>query len=306
MSGYCLVFGGEGQLGRDLSRAAHQAGQPVYSVSRRTVDVTDARKVRETIEEIRPAIVINAAAYTRVDDAETETEAARDTNALGPEVLARTCEEFGAALIYVSTDYVFDGTKIGSYSERDPVCPIGAYGMSKAMGEKAVRACVARHMIVRTSWLYGEFGQNFLKTILRLALERDEIRVVNDQHGCPTSTRDLARAIVRVSRRLIEDATVSGTYHFAGDGATTWHGLAERVAQRVHAMTGKATHVRPITTAEYPTKARRPQNSALDCSKFAATFGFKGRRWDLEASEIAEILIRADRIPTGQKATDLG
>jgi dTDP-4-dehydrorhamnose reductase len=233
---------------------------------------------------------VNAAAYTKVDLAETEAEAARQGNEVGPATIGQACAAAGVPLVHISTDYVFDGRKLDAYLEGDPVAPIGAYGRSKAAGERAVRAATARHLIMRTSWIYGEFGHNFLKTMLRLAATREELRVVGDQRGSPTSTRDLADAILRIAPRLAARDEVWGTYHFAGSGVTTWHGFASRIVAAQAPITGAKPRVTAITSAEFPTPARRPANSELDCSLFARTFGFGGRPWTEETDAITALL----------------
>ena len=177
--------------------------------------------------------------------------------------------------------------------EDDPIAPINSYGRSKAAGERAVRGATPRYVILRSSWIYGEFGHNFLKTMLRLAATRDELRVVADQRGCPTSTRDLARAILDIAPRLVAGEGVSGTYHFAGSGVTTWHGFASRIVAAQTPLTGRAPRVTAITTAEFPTPARRPANSGLDCGRFERTFGFRGRPWTEEADAITSALVAA-------------
>ena len=196
-----LVFGGNGQLGRELTRASAARQIPLTALSRAQADISDRTAVHAAFASQRPSLVVNAAAYTKVDLAETEPEAARQGNELGPAIVGDACAAAGVPLVHISTDYVFDGRKLGAYVEGDPIAPIGAYGRSKAAGERAVRQATAQHLIMRTSWVYGEFGQNFLKTMLRLATTRDELRVVDDQRGCPTSTRDLADAILRIAPR---------------------------------------------------------------------------------------------------------
>jgi dTDP-4-dehydrorhamnose reductase len=289
-----LVFG-NGQLGQELTRAGAARRIPLTTLSRTQVDITDGAAVAAAIAQHSPELVVNAAAYTKVDLAETEVEAARQGNEAGPAIIGAACAAVDIPLVHISTDYVFDGRKPDAYVEGDPTTPIGAYGRSKAAGERAVRQAAASHVILRTSWIYGEFGHNFLKTMLRLATSRDELRVVADQRGCPTSTRDLADAILRIAPRLVTRDEVWGTYHFAGSGVTTWHGFASRIVAAQAPITGCKPRVTAITSAEYPTPAQRPANSELDCSLFGRTFGFGGRPWTEETDAITALLAAAFR-----------
>jgi dTDP-4-dehydrorhamnose reductase len=289
-----LLFGAGGQLGRELVRASTAPAAPLVALSRADADTADQAAVRGAIGRHAPSLVVNAAAYTKVDAAENETEAARRGNAHGPAVLAAACAAIDVPLIHISTDYVFDGSKAGPYLEDDPIAPINAYGQTKADGERAVRETARKHVILRTSWVYGEFGQNFLKTMLRLAATRDELRVVADQHGCPTSTADLAAAILSIVPRLAANESVWGTYHYAGSGATTWHGFASRIVAAQAPLTGRTPRVTAITTRDFPTPAKRPANSVLDCGKFARTFGFAGRPWTDETDRITRALVLAE------------
>jgi dTDP-4-dehydrorhamnose reductase len=268
-----LVFGGNGQLGQELARLAGRRKIALTALTHAQTDIGNRAAVAAALNEHRPSLVVNAAAYTKVDHAETDTSAALQANAHGPDVLASGCAEAGVPLLHISTDYVFDGTKAQAYLESDPINPINAYGRSKAVGEAAVRRQQPRHVILRTSWLYGEFGQNFLKTIVRLAQEREELRVVADQRGSPTSTRDLADALLRIAPRLAVGEGVWGTYHFAGSGVTTWHGFASCIVAAPAPLTGRNPRVTAITTAEFPAPARRPANCELDCGRFEQTFG---------------------------------
>ena len=286
-----LVFGGNGQLGRELVRTCAVRGIPLVALSHAEANIADEEAVRTAINLQKPSVIVNAAAYTKVDAAETEAEAARRGNEIGPAVLAMVSAAADLPLIHLSTDYVFDGSKKGPYLEDDPIAPINAYGRTKAAGERAVRATARMHVILRTSWVYGEFGQNFLKTILKLAADRDELRVVSDQYGCPTSTADLAAAILAIAPRLATNGDVWGTYHFAGSGATTWHGFADRIVAAQAPLTGRMPRVTAIPTRDFPTAARRPTNSVLDCNKFAGVFGFGGRPWTEETDRITRDLI---------------
>ena len=264
-----LLFGAGGQLGRELVRSGTARTLPMVALAHGEADIADPEAVGRAISRHRPSLVVNAAAYTKVDAAEVETEAARLGNETGPAVLAAAAAAAaGVPLIHISTDYVFDGSKESAYGEDDPIAPINAYGRSKAAGESAVRGTASKHVILRTSWVYGEFGQNFLKTMLALAATRDELRVVSDQRGCPTSTTDLADAILAIAPRLAANEDVWGTYHYAGSGVTSWHGFASRIVAAQAPLTGREPRVTPILARDYPTAARRPANSVLDCSKF--------------------------------------
>ena len=291
-----LVFG-NGQLGQELTRMGAARRVPLVTLSRAQADITNRAAVADAIGRNSPDLVVNAAAYTKVDLAETEAEAARQGNEVGPAIIAEACAAAGVPLVHISTDYVFDGRKLDAYVEGDPIAPIGAYGRGKAAGERAVRAATAHHVILRTSWIYGEFGHNFLKTMLRLATTREELRVVGDQRGCPTSTRDLADAILRIAPRLAAGDEVWGTYHFAGAGVTTWHGFASRIVAAQAPITGAKPRVTAITSAGFPTPARRPANSELDCRLFERTFGFGGRPWTEETDAIAALLAAMGKTP---------
>ncbi|MBM6592858.1 dTDP-4-dehydrorhamnose reductase [Microvirga pudoricolor] len=286
-----LLFGAGGQLGQELTALAGARGVPLTGLSRHEADLADPAAVTQAIRSSAPRLVVNAGAYTKVDRAESESEEAFRTNATGPAVLARACAVAGIPLVHVSTDYVFDGSKTGPYRESDPIAPIGVYGRSKAAGEAAVRDHWDRHLILRTAWVYGVYGANFLKTMLRLAGERDELRVVADQRGCPTSTADLARAILQVARRIDEGQAAFGTYHVAGQGVTTWHGFASRIIEAQQPFTGRRPAVTAITTRDYPTPAQRPANSELDSSLFAQAFGFTALPWEQATDETVQALL---------------
>ena len=291
-----LVLGAGGQVGRELCRLQWPAGYEIAACEHAGLDIAQGDQVLAAVAGERLDIVINAAAYTAVDRAESEREAAWAVNAAGPANLAAACRDARIPLIHISTDYVFDGKKAGAYAESDAIAPLGVYGRSKASGEAAVRAAAVRHIILRTSWVYGEFGNNFLKTILRLAQDRDELRIVADQRGCPTSTRDIAEAILRIVPKLTDDKNLYGTYHFAGTGATTWHGFASRIIEAQAQITGRSPRVTAITTADYPTAARRPANSVLDCGLFERTFGFRANDWSRETDAITKKLAGLQRM----------
>ena len=240
-----LIFGASGQVGRELVALAAARGLPAAGITRADADIADADAVAALIARHRPRLVVNAAAYTAVDKAESEPDAAARGNVEGPRVLAEAAAAASVPILHLSTDYVFDGSKPGAYTEDDPIAPLGVYGRTKAEGEAAVRGANPRHVILRTAWVYGVHGNNFLKTMMRLAAERDRLRVVADQHGCPTATADIAEAILAVDAALARDASLAGTFHFAGTGSTSWHGFAEAIVAAQAAHTGcRARHYR--------------------------------------------------------------
>jgi dTDP-4-dehydrorhamnose reductase len=291
-----LVFGAGGQLGREV--CGDGSGEfRIRGVTRGDADITDEEAVRGAIDLAAPCLVVNSAAYTRVDHAETEVEKAFRANATGPGVIARACGRAGIPLIHISTDYVFDGDKQTAYTEGDSIAPLGAYGRSKAAGEMAVRDALDRHVILRTSWLYGIHGQNFAKTILRLAAERDELRIIQDQRGCPTGSADVAGAILAIARRLAASAVPWGTYHFAGTGATTWYEFAREIVSVQAEFTHHFPNLVPITTAQFGAPARRPANSELDCARFAATFGFRALAWRERTRQVVTALVGSAPAP---------
>lgn len=288
-----LVFGADGQLGRALAVAASKASLPLVGLTRQEADIAAPAALAAAIERHAPKLLVNAAAYTCVDDAESDPEAAFAANAAGPRMLAELAAEADLPLVHISTDYVFDGGKPTAYVEDDPVSPLGVYGRSKALGEAAVRDVAPRHVVLRTAWLYSGGGRNFLTTMLRLARERPELRVVADQRGSPTAAADLAAAIVAVAPRLLASDAPYGLYHLAGTGEATWHAFAERIVARQSSRTGRKPPVIAIATADYPTPASRPANSVLDCGKFRAAFGFGLPPWqDSVDRTVDEVLLR--------------
>jgi dTDP-4-dehydrorhamnose reductase len=287
-----LVFGANGQVGRELVGRAARRGIKTRTFGHSEVDIADAEAISQAISSSSPSFVVNAAAYTQVDRAETECDAAFRANAMGPGLIAAACEEARIPLIHLSTDYVFDGKKATAYVENDTIGPLGVYGRSKAEGEAAVRRLLEWHVILRTSWVYGIYGVNFLKTILRLACERDELRVVADQRGCPTGTADIADAILAIAPRLAEREPVWGTYHFAGQGVTTWCEFASEIVDARAIVTNRRPSVAPITTAEYPTAAPRPANSELDSSRFASAFNIKAADWRERTRQVTTALLQ--------------
>jgi len=274
-----LVTGANGQVGHALAAMA-SADLEIVALGRARLDVTDADAVRRLVEAHAPDAVVNAAAYTAVDRAEGEPDLAFAVNRDGPAHLAGACAEAGIPLLHVSTDYVFDGAKEGPYTEDDPVAPLGVYGRSKWEGEEAVRERLDRHVILRTAWVFSDHGHNFVKTMLRLAREREVLRVVADQHGGPTAASDIADALVAVARQVVAAPGRWGTYHVAGRPATTWHGFAEAIVEEARRHGPVAVRaVEPIPTAAYPTPARRPAHSVLDTAKITAAFGVEAPDW---------------------------
>ncbi|HEV2335562.1 MAG TPA: dTDP-4-dehydrorhamnose reductase [Stellaceae bacterium] len=285
-----LVLGGDGQVGSELRRRAWPAGYRVTAFDHGDLDITVPGAVAATVARERPDIVVNAAAYTAVDRAESEPEIVWAANCAGPANLAAACHEAAIPLVHISTDYVFDGEKAGPYVEDDPVHPLGVYGKSKEAGDRAVRAALPRHVILRTAWVYSAHRHNFVKTMLRLAEEHPRLRVVADQVGSPTSAADLAAAIGAIVRELEAGTSLWGTYHFAGGGAVSWHGFAEAIFELAAPWRGAPPVVEAITTADYPTAARRPKNSVLDCRRISDAFGIVPRPWrEALAEVIAEL-----------------
>ena len=271
-----LVTGRNGQVGSALAGLLPQAvsGHDVIAVDRAQLDLAHPDQLRRVMQDIRPQLVINAAAYTAVDQAETDVELAMRINGEAPGVLAEEAKRIGAALIHFSTDYVYDGHKEGAWVEDDATGPLSAYGRSKLAGEQAIAAVGVPHIILRTSWVYGLTGKNFLLTMLRLAQTRDEIGIVHDQFGAPTWSRTLAEAtaaIVNKAGAPDQMAPLSGIYHCCAAGHTSWFGFAQTIF--AHPAVTRRPALKAITTADYPTPAARPKNSVMDLRKFEAAFG---------------------------------
>jgi dTDP-4-dehydrorhamnose reductase len=286
-----LVTGGTGQVGRALSLVTWPAGVEIVAPSRNTLDLTDLIAVEAFIIDGGFDAVINPAAYTAVDKAESDWLAAWTVNVLGPAAIAAATRKAGIPLLHVSTDYVFDGLKAGAYHEDDPIHPAGAYGASKAAGELAVRTGNPRHVILRTSWVFSSHGNNFVKTMLRLAADRPLLRVVDDQYGCPTAAGDIAATLATISLRMIGDPNApTGTYHFSNDGPVTWCGFAREIFRQRSSAGLTAPNVEGITTADYPTPAKRPANSVLSTKKLVEDYAIRPRPWTAALAEtLAEI-----------------
>lgn len=270
-----LVLGRSGQVARELARAGAPPGYRLEFAGRDRLDLLTVDP-GPLIERLAPAAVINAAAYTAVDRAEAESEAAFRLNRDAVGEVARACAAAGAHLVHLSTDYVFDGTKAGAYVESDARAPLGVYGRSKAQGEDRVIGSDTRWTILRTSWVYGAYGANFVRTMLRLARERDEIGVVADQHGRPTWSHEVARAALAA---VAAGRVGEGLFHVAGEGDATWADLAEAVMAHAASRGLPSARINRIGTADFPTAARRPENSRLSSEKFARTFGWRPAPW---------------------------
>ncbi|HMF65478.1 MAG TPA: dTDP-4-dehydrorhamnose reductase [Edaphobacter sp.] len=301
VSGRILLTGATGQVGGELLRVLGPLGE-VVAPARSTMDLADAASVRATIRAVQPRWIVNPGAYTAVDKAESEPELAYAVNAEAVRTMGEEARAIGAAVIHFSTDYVFDGSGSVPYVETDATGPVSVYGASKLAGEEALAASGAGHMIFRTSWVYGGRGKNFLLTILKLAREREQLRVVGDQHGAPTWSRDLAEMTAQVigrceiaaaGRDVAEIlAEASGVYHATGRGETTWHGFAADAVrlQRQREPGVRFAEIESITTAEYPTPAKRPVNSRLNCDKLAQRFGWTMMDWRESLREVLEEL----------------
>jgi dTDP-4-dehydrorhamnose reductase len=287
--GPILVTGGSGQVGGALLQLA-PSDIEIVAPARSELDLTNPAALAAIVGSRSWKAVVNCAAYTAVDKAESDVVAAWQVNALAPAALAAATSAAGIPLIHISTDYVFDGSKAGPYREDDPVAPIGVYGASKLGGEVAVRTANPAHVILRTAWVVSATGHNFVKTMLRLGAERPQLRVVADQQGCPTSADDIARAILTILDRIGQGTY--GTYHFVNGGAATWHGLAEAVFERAASHGRPAPAVEAIATSDYPTPAARPANSRLATDKITRDFGIVPRDWKDAVDEIVDTLVK--------------
>jgi len=279
-----LLTGKTGQVGFELQRSLAPLGE-VIALDAEDLDLASPDAIRKKVREIKPQIIVNAAAYTAVDHAESEPDLAMKVNGVAPGVLAEEAKRLDALLVHYSTDYVFDGTKSGPYTETDAPNPLSVYGRSKLAGDQAIQATGVPHYIFRTSWVYAARGQNFVQTMLRLGRERSELRIVDDQIGAPTWARFIAEATAQVLRQLGDGHKAigdrAGIYNLTATGAVSWYGFASAIFAEAKAQLGTTTpKLIPITTAEYPLAARRPANSCLDNSKLTRTFGLTPPSWN--------------------------
>jgi dTDP-4-dehydrorhamnose reductase len=288
-----LITGKNGQVGTELSRLYHSR-QDVVLTGRDECDLANEQSIRDTVQRVKPTVILNAGAYTAVDQAEKEPGLCFAINAHAPRVLAQEAAHLDALLIHYSTDYVFNGEKAEPYLETDPISPVNVYGESKAAGEAAIAEVAPRFLVLRTSWVYSPHGKNFFRTMLRLGAERPELRVVDDQLGAPTS----AVAISSATARLVEPSLsgAEGIYHMTAAGSTSWCGFARTIFQA--GVLSTQPHVQPIPSSDYPTPARRPANSVLSNDKFAHAFGFRLPTWQQQLNEV----LAGMRVETAMRA----
>ena len=313
-----LLTGINGQVGHALQqKLAQQADIILFGLGRAQLDLTNVDQIRRVVSEIKPDLIINPAAYTAVDKAESEPELAFAINATAARALAEEASKLNALLVHYSTDYVFDGNKSGAYNETDATNPLGVYGQSKLAGEQAIIAVSAAHLIFRTSWVYGTYGKNFFNTILRLAAERDNLQIVADQFGAPTSSKSIADATMAVLNNWDDkQADVNGIYHMVNAGRTSWHGFATEIVTQYSQLTQgdgltvfnagfgssqklkvNSDNINPISTAQYPTPAARPINSSLDCAKLQAMFNTQLPAWQLALADVLASLDKPQCLP---------
>jgi dTDP-4-dehydrorhamnose reductase len=292
-----LIFGSAGQLGVELQKRFAGAGS-ITAVDLPTVDITDAEQLRAFIRETNPGIILNAAAYTAVDRAQSEPELAHAVNAEAPRIMAEESLRSKVLFVHYSTDYVFDGSKPGPWIETDTPNPLSVYGASKLAGEQAVESVGGNYLIFRTSWVYGSHGKNFLLTMLRLGRERDQLSIVDDQIGAPTTSSELAAVTYFIVSGILggrygDSASWAGLYHMTCSGSTSWFGFAQAIFARASRLLGaKAPSLTPISTSAYPTPAKRPHNSVLSNEKLKARFGVTLASWESALDDVFEALLK--------------
>lgn len=287
-----LLTGINGQVGNALSPKLQALGE-VVALDRSQLDLSNPDSIRDVVRQIKPDLIINPAAYTAVDKAESEADLAHAINGIAPGVLAEEAAKLNALLVHYSTDYVFDGTKTAPYVETDETNPLSVYGASKLAGEKAIQSAGIPHLIFRTSWVYGAYGKNFMRTILRLAAERDSLRIVADQLGAPTSSNSIADATIAALQHW--DPTKAGIYHLVNSGETSWHGFAQEIIKQYEnlaqskgwpALKTMVENVAGIKTEEYPTPAHRPENSRMETTKLSTGFGIQLAAWETALNSV--------------------
>ncbi len=290
-----LITGAKGQLGTELLRQSPDRCFSAFPVDLPEVDITSSDLVRAAIHDAGASLVINCAAYTQVDMAESQDMIAYRVNSLGPAILAHVCSEAKIPLIHISTDFVFDGRQRTPYLETDSVSPISVYGKSKAAGDAAVEKILNRHIILRTAWLYALHGHNFVRTILRLGAERDTVKVVSDQLGCPTCAVDLAETLLALAEAVRTQGEIAwGTYHYCGKGVISWYEFAQAILDIAKPYISlKTSQVDPITTDQYPTPAKRPAYSVLNCEKIQNEFGIYPKPWRESLEKMIYLMLAA-------------
>jgi dTDP-4-dehydrorhamnose reductase len=288
-----LVAGRNGQVARCLAEAARRGGVRLVALGRPDLDIADARSAAQAIGAARPSLIVNAAAYTAVDKAESEPEQAFAINRDGAGRLAAAAAAARLPFVHISTDYVFDGRKPTPYREGDATAPLGVYGRSKLEGEAAVREACPGALVLRTSWVYSPYGQNFVRTMLGLAETRKVVRVVDDQRGAPTAAADIASAVLAMAPLMLSGRCGGGLYHLSAGGSTTWHGFAAAIFAGWKSRGRRVPVLEPITTADYPTPARRPANSQLDCGKIACDLGVRLPPWQQSLAACLDVLAAA-------------
>ena len=287
-----LITGGTGQVGTELIRRGDCCHFDIVAPNRAEINLLNESDVYSQLNSIRPDIVVNSAAFTAVDAAETECDMAFKVNRDVVRIMANSCNLLSIPLIHISTDYVFDGTKAGSYKETDLICPIGVYGRSKEAGEAKVRELLEKHIILRTSWVYAAHGNNFVKTMLRIGKERQNLNVVNDQFGAPTFAGDIADAILSIAKKVLEHDALEfwGTYHYTAKGRTSWKDFAEVIFETASTWLPNKPYVEGIPSSQYPTAAKRPANSVLNCAKVDSELGPPRRHWREGLDEVLDEL----------------
>ena len=284
-----LITGAQGQVGKELVSIANQRGFDDNAAGQTELDITQLKNIESYVEVLQPDLVINAAAYTAVNKAEEEQDITYAINRDGTANLAAVSKEKNIPLLHISTDYVFDGTKSEAYSENDAVSPLGIYGISKWQGEETIRQTLPEHIILRVAWVFGAQGNNFVKTMLRLAKDRDELSVVADQFGRPSPAKDIAKTLIILAEQYQKEKTLEwGTYHYCGDEKVSWCGFAKEILKQAkeQGLIEKDIKVNAITTAEYQDPTKRPANSMLDCEKIKNTFGIEMPSWKESLNQV--------------------
>ena len=284
-----LVTAAQGQVGHALTTLAKDSDIEMISLPREQLDITNPASIQTSIEQIKPDVLVNAAAYTAVDKAESDQQAAYQINETGAENLARACQQAGIPLIHISTDYVYSGEQSRPYTETDAAEPMNVYGASKLAGDRAIAAILDEHIILRTSWVFGRHGNNFVKTMLRLGKERDELGVIDDQHGCPTAAEDIALTILILCEAIKAGNGCWGLYHYCGQPTTSWYGFASSIFDRAKSMGfDLGVRIKAIPGSDYPTPAKRPKSTILDCSKIKNQYNIDQPDWQARLDAIIQ------------------